>query len=130
VGGNVSGVTDAPSYRPEGWSTLTPRIVAEDAAALVDFLRRVFAAEGEIQPGRPAELRIGDSRLMVSGAGERDAMPAFLYVYVPDADATFQRAIANGAQSVEDPRDTPYGDRRAMVRDRWGNVWQIATRTT
>jgi PhnB protein len=52
---------------------------------------------------------------------------ARLYVYVPDADATYRRAIAAGATSLEAPLDTPYGDRRAMVRDRWGGVWQIAT---
>jgi uncharacterized glyoxalase superfamily protein PhnB len=54
-------------------------------------------------------------------------MPAFLYVYVPDTDTTYQRALAAGALSLEEPRDLPYGDRRGMVKDRWGNVWQIAT---
>ena len=49
-----------------------------------------------------------------------------LYVYVRDANAVYRRAIAAGAVSLEDPRDTPYGDRRAMVRDPFGNVWQIA----
>ncbi len=78
--------------------------------------------------GRPAELRIGDSLVMVSGAGERDLFPAFLYVYVDDADATFERAVAAGASTIEAPLDTPYGDHRAMVRDEWGNVYQIAHR--
>jgi PhnB protein len=61
---------------------------------------------------------------MVSAAGPRAAMPAFLYVYV--ADGTYQRALTAGASSLEAPIDTPYGDRRGMVEDRWGNVWQIA----
>jgi uncharacterized glyoxalase superfamily protein PhnB len=55
-------------------------------------------------------------------------MPAFLYLYVEDADATYRRAVQAGAQSLEEPSDMPYGDRRGMVQDRWGNVWQIATR--
>jgi uncharacterized glyoxalase superfamily protein PhnB len=55
-------------------------------------------------------------------------MAAFLYVYVTDADATFERAVAAGAATLEEPLDTPDGDRRAMVRDSWGNTWQIATR--
>ncbi len=72
--------------------------------------------------------RIGDSVVMISdGGGEREAMPAFLYVYVENADETYQRAIAAGAESIERPGDMPYGDRRATVRDSWGNVWQIAT---
>jgi len=54
-------------------------------------------------------------------------MPTCLYVYVDDTDATYARAIAFGATSLEDPRDTPYGDRRAMVRDPCDNLWQIAT---
>ena len=49
------------------------------------------------------------------------------YLYVEDADATYHRAMAAGATSLEAPNDTPYGDRRAMIRDPGGNVWQIAT---
>ena len=116
-------------FQPEGWHTVTPRIITTEPEALVAFLKRVFGAEGVFQPDRPAEMRIGDSWVMVSGDGRRDPIPAFLYVYVPDIDVTFQQAIAQGATSLEDPIDTPYGDRRAMVRDAWGNVWQIATRT-
>jgi uncharacterized glyoxalase superfamily protein PhnB len=48
-------------------------------------------------------------------------------LYVEDADATYQRAIVAGAVSLEAPADMPYGDRRAMIRDPGGNVWQIAT---
>jgi PhnB protein len=64
---------------------------------------------------------------MVSGAGPRDPMPAFLYLYVDDVDATYRRAMEAGAVSLEEPRDLPYGDRRGMVEDPGGNVWQIAT---
>ena len=64
---------------------------------------------------------------MVSGTTERAPMAACLYVYVEDTDATYRRALAAGATSLETPRDLPYGDRRATVRDAWGNVWQIAT---
>jgi tRNA-Thr(GGU) m(6)t(6)A37 methyltransferase TsaA len=112
---------------PTGWHTLTPRIVVDDVAGLVGFLRAAFAATGDLQADRPAVMQIGDSILMVSGAGPRPATPAFLYLYVDDSDATYQRAVAAGARSLEPPLDTPYGDRRAMVEDRWGNVWQIAT---
>jgi PhnB protein len=74
-------------------------------------------------------MQIGESIVMVSdGGGQREAMPAFLYVYVEDADRTYRRAVTAGATSIEEPIDMPYGDRRAMVRDAWGNLWQIATR--
>jgi uncharacterized glyoxalase superfamily protein PhnB len=32
-----------------------------------------------------------------------------------------------GAESLEEPQDMPYGDRRGMVKDPGGNIWQIAT---
>jgi uncharacterized glyoxalase superfamily protein PhnB len=113
--------------QPEGWHTVTPRIVVRDPARLVTFIRDVFGASGECHAERPAEMRIGDSVVMVSGDRHRDPMPAFLYVYVDDADVTYRRALAAGAASLEEPADMPYGDRRGMVRDEWGNTWQIAS---
>lgn len=103
-------------------------MVVPDVAAEVEFLRAVFGATGEVIAGRPAEIYIGDSLVMVSPAGERARFPAFLYVYVDDADRTYVRALAAGAVSLEAPLDTPYGDRRAMVRDPAGNVFQVAHR--
>lgn len=94
---------------------------------MVQSLRTTFAALGEIADGRPTEIRMGDAILMVSDTTVRDTMPACLYVYVADTDATYRRAMASGAVSLEAPLDTPDGDRRCMVRDPWNNVWQIAT---
>jgi PhnB protein len=119
-----SGV-DANAPR-EGYHSITPRIVVTDVAAQVEFLRSVFDATGAVDPDRPAELRIGDSLIMVSPATARDEFPAFLYVYVDDANDVYERALAAGATTMEAPLDTPYGDRRAMVRDPFGNVFQIA----
>jgi PhnB protein len=113
---------------PPGYHSVTPRMVVADVAGEVNFLRTVFAATGEVNVDRPAEMRVGDSLVMVSETGERDAFPAFLYIYVDDADRAYVRAVAAGAVSLEPPLDTPYGDRRAMVRDPFGNVFQIAHR--
>lgn len=116
-------------FQPEGWRTVTPRIITRDVEGLVDFLKAVFDAEGEVHAGRPAEIMIGDSLIMVSdGGGMREMWPAFLYVYVEAVDETYRRAIHSGAQSIEEPIDTPYGDRRATLRDPWGNMWQVAAR--
>lgn len=115
-------------FKPDGWPTLAPRLFTLDVAGLVAFLKDVFDAEGEPRADGPAEVRIGESVVMVSdGGGAREASAATLYVYVADADAVYRRALASGAQSIEAPTDTHYGDRRAMVRDSWGNSWQIAT---
>lgn len=117
-----------PKFQPDGWHTVTPRIFVREPEKLVAFIKHVFHARGEIHLGRPAEIRIGDSVVMVSdGNGLRDPVQAFLYVYVEDTDSTYRRAIAANAISIEEPTDTPYGDRRATVKDYWGNTWQIAT---
>ena len=64
---------------------------------------------------------------MVSEAGARDAMPAFLYLYLDDIDGAYRRALERGASVIEEPQDMFYGDRRDTVRDSFGNIWQIAT---
>ena len=104
-------------------------MITNDVDGLVEFLRSVFGARGERRAGAPTEMRIGDSIIMISdSSGVRETMPAFLYVYVENADKTYQRAIDSGAQRIEGPMDTPYGDRSATIQDSWGNTWQIATR--
>ena len=112
---------------PEGWHTVTPRIVAHRAQQLVEFVTRVFGATGGYQRDRPSVITIGDSVVMISDAGIHAPTPAFLYVYVDDADETYRRAVEAGATPLEEPEDMPYGDRRGMVEDEWGNTWQIAT---
>lgn len=112
---------------PEGWHTVTPRITVHDTAGLVEFVKQVFGATGDAREDMPSEIRIGDSIVMISGAEFRGPMAAFLYVYVDDVDATYRRALATGALSLEEPKDMHYGDRRGMVKDPWGNIWQIAT---
>jgi uncharacterized glyoxalase superfamily protein PhnB len=118
---------DGP-FKPGGWPSVVPRLFTSDVTGLVAFLRSTFGARGDVREGRPAEMRIDDALLLVSdGGGLRETSPAFLYVYVEDADAACQRAVEAGARVIEPPTDMPYGDRRAMVQDAWGNTWQIAT---
>ena len=106
------------NFQPLGWHTVTPRIIVDGAEKLVEFVKNVFGATGQYRAQAPAELQLGDSIIMISDAGARDPMPACLYVYVESADITWQRAIDAGAQSIESPLNTPYGDRRGMVTRR------------
>jgi len=115
------------TWVPPDWPAVIPRLSVANPEAVVKFLRQVFSAEGEFQEGRPSEMRIGNSLIMVAGIVARAATSSFLYVYVPDIDVSYQRALELGAESMEPPTEMPYGDRRCMVRDKWGNVWQIAT---
>ncbi|HZZ89174.1 MAG TPA: VOC family protein [Caulobacteraceae bacterium] len=119
----------SPSHRPPGWPAVAPRIFTADVDGLVAFLRTTFDAACDVHPGRPSEMWIDGSVIIVSdGGGLREPTPAFTYVYVPDTEAAFARALAAGATQVEPPTDQFYGDRRATIRDPWGNHWQLATR--
>ncbi len=111
---------------PDGWHSITPRLVVEEPARLVAFLKLAFDASGEFAPEQPSELRIGDSILMISAIGPRGATAYFFYLYVDDVEAAYARALEAGASSVEEPCDTPYGHRRAMIKDPCGNDWQLA----
>ena len=108
-----------------GRPSVIPRIFAEDPAEVFRFLREVFGATGDPAGDRPTEVGIGNSIILLSGVTERPPYPAFLYVYVDDVDRAYERAEALGAETLEPPGLTPYGDRRAMVRDHFGNVFQI-----
>jgi PhnB protein len=116
--------------KPDGYNNVMPYLVVESVGPLIDFLKSTFGAEEmmrmENERGSHAEVRIGDSVVMM-GSGVAEMKPAQLYVYVDDTDATFKRATAAGGTSFEDPNDTFYGDRRAGVKDAFGNQWWIAT---
>jgi uncharacterized glyoxalase superfamily protein PhnB len=120
----------------EGFTTITPYIRVSDAG-LLDFLAQVFDARETFSGrgtggGMHREVRIGDSMLMI-GEGEVRAggvmpiRPVAFHVFVPDVDATFERAIAAGATSLGEPADRHYGERAGFVRDPLGNHWYIAT---
>src|SRR5207249_4132650 len=122
----------ASTFIPEGFRTVTPYLVVEDVPAQIEFLTRVFGAEERHRSsgsggGMHAEVRIGDSMLMIGGGKGRPAQPTALHIYVEDTDAVYQRALEAGAISIAVPVDQPYGERSGGVKDRSGNVWYIAT---
>ena len=118
----------------EGFTTITPYLMARDEG-LLDFVTRVFGAvEARSTPGRAGgvrrEVRIGDSTIVISEGGREDAAagrPAEFHVYVEDVDAAFQRALDAGATSLGEPADRVYGERSGFVQDALGNHWFIAT---
>jgi uncharacterized glyoxalase superfamily protein PhnB len=119
---------------PDGYHTVTPYLVVEGAAKLIDFLKQAFGAEEIFRMPGPggqighAEVRIGDSVIMMSDAtAEYRPMPSMIHLYVNDADAFYKRALQAGATSLREPADQFYGDRTAGVKDPVGNQWYIAT---
>ncbi|MGA8762401.1 MAG: VOC family protein, partial [Candidatus Sulfotelmatobacter sp.] len=75
-----------------------------------------------------AEIRVGDSVVEMGEAhGPYQPMQSMFYMYVPDCDAVYRRALEAGAKSIQEPADQPYGDRLGLVADAFGNQWCIAT---
>ena len=118
----------------EGFHTITPYLVVQEAAELIDFVKQAFGAEEKLRTtgsaaGIHAEVQIGDSMLMIGGGGawRGTPMPTAIHLYVRDADATYRRALQAGATSLYEPIDQPYGDREGGVKDCCGNSWYIAT---
>jgi uncharacterized glyoxalase superfamily protein PhnB len=119
---------------PDGFHTVTPHLVVQGAFKQVEFIKKAFDAEVIHLGKRPdgglmhAQLRIGDSIVMVGEVGPGfKPMPCMIYLYVPDTDAVYKRALEAGATSLMEPADQFYGDRNAGVVDPCGNHWWIAT---
>jgi PhnB protein len=122
---------------PKGFRTVTPYIVAENAVGLLEFVQKAFGGDLVFRSvgsagGLHAEVRVGDSMLMMGGGGPGlkwagNPKQFGFHYYVPDCDATYKRALAAGAVSIHEPTDHPYGERSGSVRDSAGNFWYIAT---
>ena len=121
---------------PTGYHTVTPYLTVADARQVIEFLKHAFGAQtsealSQDSDGRirHAELKIGDSMVMIGEASDQwKARPANFYLYVPDCDAVYKRALGAGAKSLMEPADQFYGDRNAGVEDPAGNYWWIGTR--
>jgi PhnB protein len=118
---------------PEGYHSVTPYLNIKGAAEAIDFYKAAFGAEerGGRAPGpngsiMHAEIKIGDSVVMVSDALNAPPSQSTLHLYTADADALWKRATAAGATVTMPIADTFWGDRYGVVTDRWGNRWAIS----
>lgn len=124
-----------PTYKPEHYTTVSPYLIVDGASATIAFLQAVFeavelrrfaGADGKLMH---AEVRLGDTVLMLADGGEGwPPVPAHVHIYVPDVDATYQRALQAGASSVQVPVKKEDEDKRGGVKDAGGTTWWIATR--
>ena len=121
-------------YIPKGLHTVTPFLHPLRAEPVINFLKRAFGAEEVEEHAAPdgvihhATVKIGDSVLEMGEAhGPYQPMPTTFYLYVPDVDAAYRRALGAGATSTGEPADQSYGARNAGVKDPFGNQWYIAT---
>ena len=122
------------TYVPQGLHNVNVYLHPLRAEPVINFLKRAFGAQEVAKYASPdgvvhhAEIRVGDSVVEMGEAhGKYLPMEAMFYLYVPDCDAVYRRALAAGATSIFEPADKPYGDRTAAVKDAFGNQWHIAT---
>ncbi len=138
-------MANAKSPIPEGLHTVTPQLVFDNAAKAIDWYKKALGATEHSRAVGPdgkimhAELQIGNSRIMLNDAmgGAKSpkslgGSPIYLWIYVPDCDALFNRAVAAGAHVQPGPMgqlaDQFWGDRSGTFTDPEGYQWTIATR--
>jgi uncharacterized glyoxalase superfamily protein PhnB len=120
---------------PPGYHTVTPYIIAPRIRDLLRFLERAFDATSTMPPmERPdgtimhAEVQVGNSRIMMGESSEQwPAKPGTIFLYVPDVDESYRRALEAGATSVMEVSDQFYGDRMGGVEDPSGTQWWLAS---
>jgi PhnB protein len=118
----------------DGFHTVTPYLFAAEAPRLIEFISKAFQGQVTYRKERPdgtimhAEMRIGDSMLMLAdGTSEFRPMPTSIYLYVPDCNTVYRRALDAGGISVFEVATLPSGERYGGVKDPCGNIWWIAT---
>lgn len=119
---------------PAGYHTVTPYLIVEGAARLIEFMKQAFGAEEIYRSPKPdgtlghCQVRIGDSMVELADGNEQwKTMRSAIHLYVPDTDAVYRQAMEAGATSLFEPADAFYGDRSGGVVDPSGNHWYIAT---
>lgn len=128
---------------PDGMHTVTPHLVCKDAGKAIEFYEKAFGAETVMRLDMPdgkglmhACLRFGDSAVMLAdefpdwnslGPSSRGGTTVVLHIYVPDADAFFEKAIKAGAEVVMPLGDAFWGDRYGQLKDPFGHIWSVAT---
>jgi PhnB protein len=130
----------AKHFIPEGYHSVTPYMIVNDARAAIEFYKKAFAAQEVFSVPTPdgkichSEIKIGNSYIMLADEfnGMKSAKtlgesPVSLSIYVEDADYTVKRATEAGATLVRPVEDQFYGDRSGMVKDPFGYSWNLST---
>ena len=123
------------AYKPEDYNTVSPYLIIDGASRTIEFLKTVFGASelrrfenitGNIMH---AEVRIDDTVVMLADStSDWPPVPSYVHVYVPNVDATYAKALAAGATSVQEPTKKDDEDKRGGVKDVGGTTWWIASR--
>lgn len=119
---------------PNGHQTIMPYLMLQSAEKFIDFTTKVFGAEVTFKKMRDdtdvvmhSEIQINGSTIMFCDSTEKwKTDTSNLFIYVEDADNTYQKALSEGAATIMEPTDQDYG-RSCGVTDPSGNVWWITS---
>jgi PhnB protein len=127
---------------PEGYHSVTPYMICKGAAEAIEFYKKAFGALEVMRMAGPngqighAEIKIGDSHIMLSDEHPEMGIyspqhyggsPISVLIYVENADATVNAAVAAGAKVTRPLKDEFYGDRAGTVVDPFGHQWYVHT---
>jgi len=117
---------------PDYYQPIMPYLSVKDAPKFIEFIKEVFDADIKLIVPREdgtimhAEATIDQGTIMFTHANEvYTAFPAAMFLFTPRAIAFYDKAIANGATSVQEPDEREYG-LSAGFTDNWGNIWWLA----
>ncbi len=122
-------------YKPQHYNSLSPYLMVENAAQLVQQLEAIFEAKTlrrfDREDGKMAhvEVQIDDTVVMISEqTAEYPAAKVMLHLYVPDVFKTFETATRNGCEIIQEPFQQPNDpDIRGAFYDCAGNYWAVST---
>ena len=100
---------------PQGYQRVMPYLIVNNAQRFLGFMKTVFDAAEKMKVMRDeekimhAELQVGESTIMFADSSkELRTQTAGMFVYVSDADETYNKALAEGATSVMELSDQNY----------------------
>lgn len=120
------------NYKPEGIQSLVPYVFVKGIPDYLEFVRDAFGVEVLTETKNDdgvtfyATLKFDDTVFFVQEPEGDQAASSTLYLYVPDLDAAYKRAVDAGAVSIAEPKEQYHGDSLAIVKDKWGNQWFLA----
>jgi PhnB protein len=127
---------------PEGYHSVTPHLIVDDAQNAIEFYKQAFDATECIRHTKPdgkiahAELQMGDSKIMLADESEYmnayspkkyNGSPISMHLYVKDVDVVFNKALEMGAKRLHPVENRFYGDRSGTIIDPFGHLWTIST---
>lgn len=127
---------------PDGFNTITSYLIVDGAEAAIELYKKALGAEvvsvNKTATGKVmnAQLKIGNSMLMLNdefpdwgaiGPKKIGNTAVTMHLYVEDAQAAWDKAIAAGFEVSMPIGVQPWGDLYGSLKDSFGHSWSVAS---